>query len=142
MLAHEGAKVTLSASEPKPSFQAEMGLKAFKDNKWPDRIVVGSSANSEKAAEIAGTYVRRGCRGTCVQGGLWKRSADSMANSPMYLMIQPEPERTAKDKVVFSASAEWRHFECVVAEVRATFWLHEVSRCPAHFSRTRGLRIV
>mmetsp|Transcript_16313 Transcript_16313/g.28556 ORF Transcript_16313/g.28556 Transcript_16313/m.28556 type:complete len:1878 (-) Transcript_16313:150-5783(-) len=84
--------------EQHPSYRAEMGLKQYANEMWPDKLQI----NSAQAEGLTGIFERMKCKGTAVLNALYRN-----AGTGMYLFFVPDVNRTGPDVPVLASSPSY-----------------------------------
>jgi len=90
--------------------------------KWPTKITIQSAPSvkldetlEHDAKYIYGTYQRAGCRLTTNQSALWIKEDIGDGLPTMYILIQPNENRTGPDTVIVSSSISHKDTSCIRA---------------------------
>ncbi|CAE8677271.1 unnamed protein product, partial [Polarella glacialis] len=108
-------ELQITGSQPEPSYRSEMGLKEHKRKRWPAVLEV------EGHRALSGSYKRLTCRGTAVQGALWRRGRGGNSESS-FLYFRPDVDRTGPDTATLAASPSYHDAEAFTRAVLDTGW--------------------
>jgi hypothetical protein len=88
--------INLCGSQTGPSYRAELGMKDFLRERWPNQLHI----NTDNSA-LNGAYTRLACRGTTNQSALWR------CESGPFLYLCPDIHRTGSDVPTLAQTASY-----------------------------------
>lgn len=95
---------------------------------WPTKITIQRELSDmldetleHDAKYILGTYRRAGCRQTTNQSALWIKEDIGDGLPTMYILVQPNENRTGPDTVIVSSSISHKDTSCIRA-IFSRFW--------------------
>lgn len=101
--------------EAKSRGEARRWLYADNWKQWPSKISLCVQSGTSALVNLSGEYVRASCRQTTNQSALWiKKGARN--ERPLYILIQPNVNRTGSSKAVVSCSVNHDDLSSVIAE--------------------------
>eukprot|EP00930_Biecheleria_cincta_P021338 TRINITY_DN1583_c0_g1_i3.p1 TRINITY_DN1583_c0_g1~~TRINITY_DN1583_c0_g1_i3.p1 ORF type:complete len:1977 (-),score=328.37 TRINITY_DN1583_c0_g1_i3:362-5602(-) len=79
-------EIELHPSDMGPSYRAELGMKDYLHEKWPNQFQIRTASSA-----LNGAYTRMKCRGTTNQSALWRREGGP------FLYLRPDIDRICPD---------------------------------------------